>query len=162
MSRVRRDDRVATLGLVFAAAALVALGLAWWLDTARRYEEPAWSASRFVPLVPASPTTGERWLVAVNLRCPHCQLHVRTLARRVAARAHPPALGVIVVDQAVRPARLDLGVPLAAGAWWDSAQVWREAWGRRVYGETFRFDARGRLLSATPAGTLPDSSSSRM
>jgi hypothetical protein len=100
--------------------------------------------------------------VAVNLRCPHCRAHLRLLARRVAGRERPPALGVIVVDQRVRPTRLDLGVPLAAGAWWDSAQVWRERWGRRVYGETFRFDARGRLLSATPAGTLPDSTGSRM
>jgi hypothetical protein len=105
---------------------------------------------------------GERWLVAVNLRCPHCKVHLRALARRIAPRARPPALGVIIVDQPARPARLDLGVPLAAGAWWDSAQVWRDAWGRRVYGETFRFDARGRLISATPAGMPPDSTGPRM
>ena len=157
-----RAGRVAMPGLALAAAALVALGLAWWRDAAHRYERPAWAAARFVQLSPATERDRDRWLVAVNLRCPHCKAHLRWLARRIASRPRPPALGVILVDQPARPARLDLGVPLAAGAWWDSAQVWREAWGRRVYGETFRFDPRGRLLSATPAGTLPDSTGSRM
>jgi len=40
--------------------------------------------------------------------------------------------------------------------------VWRDKWGCRMYGETFRFDTRGRLLSATPVGTVPDSTGSRM
>ena len=162
MSSPTRGERAAMLGLVVAAAALLALGLAWWRDGAREFQSPVWKPARFVQLSSPTDSTSERWLVAVNLRCPHCQAHLRALASRIAPRARPPALGVIVVDQRVRPARLDLGVPLTAGAWWDSAQVWREAWGRRVYGETFRFDARGRLLSATPAGTLPDSNGSRM
>jgi hypothetical protein len=153
---------MAMLGLAITAAALGALGLAWWRDGAQRYERPAWPAQRFVQLAPVTATDRERWLVAVNLRCAHCKAHLRALARRIAARARPPALGVIIVDQHGRPGRLDLGVPLPGGAWWDSAQVWRDQWGCRVYGETFRFDARGRLLSATPAGTLPDSTSSRM
>lgn len=148
-------------GLALVAAVL-ALGLAWWRDGARRFEAPAWEPARFVRLEPATDAGRERWLVAVNLRCPHCQAHLRALAARIALRSRPPALGVILVDQPTRPASLDLGVPLAAGAWWDSARVWRESWGRRIYGETFRFDARGRLLSATPAGTVPDSTSSRM
>lgn len=153
-----RAERATTLVLAFAVAGLAALGIAWWRDGTRFYQRPVWEAGKFVQLAPATATGGERWLVAVNLRCPHCREHLRTLARRIAPRAHPPALGVIVVDQPSRPARLGLGVPLAAGAWWDSAQVWRDGWGRRVYGETFRFDARGRLITATPAGTLPDSS----
>jgi hypothetical protein len=153
-------ERAATLSLALAVATLAALGIAWWRDGARPYATPVWETSRFVQLAPATETRGERWLVAVNLRCPHCKEHLRSLARRIASRAHPPALGVIVVDQPARPARLDLdlsGVSLAAGAWWDSAQVWRDGWGRRVYGETFRFDARGHLITATPVGTLPDS-----
>jgi hypothetical protein len=40
--------------------------------------------------------------------------------------------------------------------WWDT-QVWRGR-GRRAYGETFRFSAHGELLSSTPAGVVPDSS----
>ena len=156
-----RAERTASLGLALAVVALVALGIAWWRDGARTYRRPAWETSKFVPLAPATAAGGERWLVAVNLRCPHCQEHLRALARRISPRAHPPALGVIIVDQPTRPARFDLGVSLAAGAWWDSAQVWRDTWGRRVYGETFRFDARGRLLSATPVGTVPDSSARR-
>ena len=157
-----RGERAATLLLAIAAAAFLALGIAWWRDGAREFRSPAWKPARFVRLSPATDSTSERWLVAVNLRCPHCRAHLRALARRIATRARPPALGAIVVDQPTRPGTLDLGVPLAAGTWWDSAQVWREGWGRRVYGETFRFDASGRLLSATPAGTLPDSTGSRM
>ena len=160
--RPARSERATAIGVAIAAAALVALGIAWWIDLRRAFATPQWDARRFVQLAPATSARDERWLVAVNLRCPHCQAHLRALARRIAPRARPPALGVILVDQRARPARLDLGVPLAAGAWWDSAQVWREAWGRRVYGETFRFDTRGRLLSATPAGIVPDSSGSRM
>ena len=148
--------------LALVAAAVLALGLAWWRDGARPYETPVWKPSRFVQLVPATKAERERWLVAVNLRCPHCQAHLRALATRIATRPRPPALGVILVDQGVRPTRLGLGVPLTAGAWWDSAQVWRDQWGRRMYGETFRFDTRGRLLSATPVGTVPDSTGSRM
>jgi len=162
MSAPGSGDRAALLAAALTAAAFAALGLAWWRDAAHRYEEPVWRESRFVALAPPAEVAGERWLVAVNLGCPHCKAHVRALAHRIAARAQPPALGVIVVDQPTRPARPDLGVLLPAGAWWDSAEVWREAWGRRIYGETFRFDARGRLLSATPAGTLPDSIRSRM
>ena len=151
-------ERATTLGLAFAVAALLALGIAWWRDSARPYRRPVWETGKFVQLAPATAAGGERWLVAVNLRCPHCQEHLRALAHRISPRAHPPALGVIVVDQPARPARFDLGVSLAAGVWWDSAQVWRDTWGRRVYGETFRFDARGRLITATPVGALPDSS----
>ena len=155
-------ERLASFGLLAAAGALVALGLAWWGDQAHRYETPAWDASRFVELAPARAGAGERWLVAVNLRCPHCMRHVRSLAAQLARRRHPAALAALIVDQRVRPRGVDLGAPLTGGAWWDSAQVWRDAWGRRVYGETFRFSPAGRLLSATPAGVLPDSSGSRM
>ena len=155
-------DRLPLLALAVAAVALAALGLAWWRDAGHRYERPAWTPSRFVQLAPAAGDARERWLVAVNLRCPHCRAHLHALAQRLAVRERPPALGVLLVDETRRPETLDLGVPLPAGAWWDSAQVWRDAWGRRVYGETFRFDPRGRLLSATPAGVLPDSTGSRM
>ncbi len=158
-----RFERLNALALVLALGVFALLGLAWWRDRARHYEEPRWEAARFVTLSPAEPLDGrERWVVAVNLDCPHCQAHLRELAARVAARPHPPALAALVVDQFSRPPALQLGVSLAGGAWWDSAQVWRESWGRRVYGETFRFSPAGRLLSATPAGVLPDSSGSRM
>ena len=144
--------------LLLALAVLTATGLAWWRDRAHRFETPRWQEARFVPLAEASPLEGrERWLVAVNLTCPHCQVHLRALAERTAARSHPPALAALIVDQPERPVALDLGVPLAGGAWWDSSNVWREAWGRRAYGETFRFGADGELLSSTSAGVVPDS-----
>jgi hypothetical protein len=162
MSR-QRFERLNAIALGLALALFAALGLAWWRDRAQHYETPRFEPTRFVALSPAEPLAGrERWLVAVNLDCPHCQAHLRALATRIAARAHPPALAALVVDQASRPAELRLGVQLAGGAWWDRAQVWREVWGHRVYGETFRFDSLGRLLSSTPAGVVPDSSGSRM
>jgi hypothetical protein len=118
-------ERLASLGLLVAAGALAALGLAWWSDVAHRYETPAWDATRFVELAPARAGAGERWLVAVNLRCPHCVRQVRTLATQLARRRHPAALAALIVDQGVRPRGVDLGAPLTGGAWWDSAQVWR-------------------------------------
>jgi len=157
-----RWDRLNLVALLLACALFAALGLAWWRDRARTFAEPRWDPARFVALAPDSAAAGERWVVAVNLTCPHCQEHLRVLAGRTTARAAPPALAALLVDQPGRPSRLDLGVPLAGGAWWDSAQVWREAWGRRAYGETFRFDARGRLLSSTPAGVVPDSAAVRL
>ncbi len=148
---------------VLALLIFAALGLAWWRDRAQHFDTPRWDAARFVELAPAVATTGsERWLVAVSLRCPHCQQHVRALAQRIAGRPHPPALAVLLVDEPMQPALPDLGAMLPGGLWWDRAQVWRERWGRRVYGETFRFDTNGRLLSSTPAGVVPDSSGSRM
>ena len=159
----QRFERLNALALMLALGVFVALGLAWWRDRARLFETPRFDAARFTVLSPAAPLAGrERWLVAVNLDCPHCQAHLRALAARTAARAQPPALAVLVVDQASPPPALHLGVPLAGGAYWDRLQIWRESWGRRVYGETFRFDGLGRMLSATPAGVVPDSSGSRM
>jgi hypothetical protein len=147
------------LALAIAAAVLAVTGIAWWRDRVRTFEPARWDATRFVALTPAEPLGDrERWVVAVNLACPHCQAHLRALATRTASRARPPALAALIVDQPVRPTSRTLGVPLAGGVWWDSTQVWREAWGRRAYGETFRFNAQGELLSSTPAGVVPDSS----
>ena len=160
-----RFARIEALALLLAAGTMIALGLAWWRDRARSFETPRWTPERFVAFSPGRVAPSrELWVVAVNLRCPHCRLHLRMLERQLAGRESPPDLGALVVDRATRPSPADgaaLG-PLSGGAWWDSAQVWREAWGRRAYGETFRFDAAGRLLSATPAGMLPDSTRSPM
>lgn len=155
-----------SIALVAAGAILVALGVTWWRDRAQKVADPRWEPARFVRLQAESPalagSSQERWLVAVSLECPHCQEHLRALGHRVEGRAQKPALAALIVDRPTRPENIDLGVSLEGGAWWDSAQVWREKWGRRVYGETFRFDRSGRLLSSTPAGVVPDSSSSLM
>ena len=149
------------LALVLAVVILAALGLTWWRDRAQKFDEPRWEPARFVPVSPEAPqprgASAERWVVAVNLDCPHCQEHLHALAARTAGRGRRPALAALIVDQPTRPTRVDLGVTLAGGAWWDSAQVWRESWGRRAYGETFRFDPHGKLLSSTPTGIVPDS-----
>ena len=150
--------RLNLFALLLAGLVLLATGLAWWRDRVRTFPEPRWEPGRFTLLAaPGTAVIRERWVVAVSLRCPHCQRHLRALAKRIEGRPQPPALAALVVDQPARPPDLDLGVALPGGAWWDSAQVWREGWGRRVYGETFRFDASGALLSSTPAGVVPDS-----
>jgi hypothetical protein len=159
MSAGQRWQHLNLLALAIAIAVLVATGVAWWRDRVRTFETPRWEAARFVALAPEAPLDErERWVVAVSLACPHCQAHLRALAARTAPRERPPALTALIVDQPMRPTRDTLGVPLAGGVWWDSTQVWREAWGRRAYGETFRFSAKGELLSSTPAGVVPDSS----
>lgn len=161
-------DAIARLNtLAFAVALLVlsALGVAWWRDRVQRYDTPRFEAARFEPIVADSALGGERWLVAVNLECQHCTHQLEALRARIAARPSspsPPSLGALIVDQPTRPTTDALEGPLPGGVWWDRARVWREQWGRRIYGETFRFAADGRLLSSTPVGVVPDSSGSRM
>lgn len=163
MSTASGWTRLHLIALALAGLVLLATGLAWWRDRVRTFPEPRWDGSRFAMLAPPDSVAGaEHWVVAVSLRCPHCQQHLRSLAARIAGRARPPALGALIVDQPERPLGLDLGAPLPGGVWWDSAQVWREGWGRRVYGETFRFDADGRMSSSTPAGVLPDSTAVKL
>lgn len=159
--------RLNTIALALAVALLVTLGGVWAWARLRPAPRVTFAPERFVCRVAPSGgawSAGEReqWLVAVNLRCPHCQQHLRALARRIAGRPAPPALGVLLVDQRERPADVDFGVALPAGVWWDSTQVWRQRWQRAAYGETFRFATDGRLLGATPAGFVPDSLGSRM
>jgi hypothetical protein len=155
-----------SVALVAAGAVLVALAVTWWRDRSQKVPEPRWEPARLVMLQDESPalagSSKERWLVAVSLQCPHCQEHLVALGHRIEGRAEKPALAALIVDMPTHPGKIDLGVALEGGAWWDSAQVWRESWGRRIYGETFRFDRGGEFLSSTPAGVVPDSSSSRM
>jgi len=155
-------QRLNTIALALAVALLVTLGGVWAWARLRPAPRVTFRAERFVRLVAPEPGAREQWLVAVNLRCPHCQAHLRALARRIAERPAPPALGVLLVDQPTRPASPDFGVALPAGVWWDSTQVWRTEWRRGAYGETFRFAPEGRLLGATPAGFVPDSLGLRM
>lgn len=160
-----RFERLNAIAGMFAIALFLALGVAWWSDRARHWETPVWDATHFVSLAApsgAAAGSGELWVVAVNLECPHCQQHLQALARRIEPRAQRPRLAALLVDSPARPTATALGVPLTGGLWWDRDQRWRQRWGRRVYGETFRFDAGGRLLSSTPAGVVPDSSGSRM
>ena len=170
MPLVSRDliARLNRVALVFAVLLLVTLGVVWARTRTRDRRPIVFKPSAYVMLTP--PEGGvwpsgkrEQWLVAVNLRCPHCQAHLHALAERIAGRPAPPALGAILVDQLERPdPSPDFHLPLAAGVWWDSTAVWRLQWQRAVYGETFRFGADGRFLGSTPTGVVPDSLGSRM
>jgi hypothetical protein len=160
-----RDDvaRLNTLAFAIAIVLFAALGVTWWRDRMKRVEVPRFEASMFTPVMAAEPLDGrERWIVAVHLGCPHCTQHLDALAARIAARPSPPALGALLVDEPDVPAADVLERRLPAGVWWDREQVWRERWGRRVYGETFRFDRDGKYLGSTPVGVVPDSIGSRM
>ena len=152
-------QRLNAVAIVLAVVVLAALGAWWWRERSRVFATPRWETARFAQLLAplaSPPLDAERWVVAVNLQCPHCQQHLAWLRERIAARPTRPLLGVLVVDQPTRPDSLALG-PLGAGAYWDSAQVWRETWGRGMYGETMRFAAHGALLGAAPGGMVPDS-----
>ncbi|MEO5988843.1 MAG: hypothetical protein ABIU54_01550 [Candidatus Eisenbacteria bacterium] len=152
-------QRLNRLAIVLALVLLAALGGWWWREHSKLRDTPRWEPARFVRLLApdaVAPSEAERWVVAVNLKCPHCQAHLAWLRERIAARPAPPLLGALIVDQPTRPESLALGA-LGAGVYWDSAQVWREVWGRGMYGETMRFDRHGQLLSASPGGMVPDS-----
>lgn len=152
---VRAMNRAA---LVLAALLLLALGVAWAWSRLRPVETPRWLPARFVELRPATASEArERWIVAVHPGCPSCERHLAWLSARVASRAAHPALGVLVVDQPTRPSAVAFGDSRIAGVWWDSAGVWRRAWGRGRYGETYRFGPGGELLGVSGVERLPDS-----
>lgn len=156
--------RLNTFAFALGLLLIAALGVAWWRDRAKHYDTPRFDAVAFEPIVAAAPLepTRERWIVAVHLGCPHCTQHLAALEARIAARPSPPALGALLVDEPTRPSASALRQALPAGVWWDREQHWRERWGRRVYGETFRFTSEGRLLGSTPVGVVPDSTGSRL
>lgn len=151
--------RLNAIAIVLTVLVLAALGGWWWRERSKLRATPQWQPAEFAQLAPPMadpPPDAERWVVAVSLSCPHCQEHLAWLRERVAARAERPLLGALIVDEPVRPTLPAFG-ELGAGVYWDSAQVWRESWGRGMYGETMRFDARGALLGAAPGGMVPDS-----
>lgn len=160
MSAPRTDGvtRLNRAALLLAVVLLAALGAAWGWSRLRPIETPRWTPARFARVAaPSDSDTDERWIVAVHPGCPACTRHVAWLSVRVAVRARPPALGVLVVDEPVRPASFATRADLRAGVWWDSAGVWRRAWGRGRYGETYRFAPDGRLLGAAGVEVMPDS-----
>jgi hypothetical protein len=131
----------AALGI--ALGILVAIGVFWWRDRTQKWEPPRWQPARFALVSPPADSARERWIVAVNPDCPHCRARLAELLRRPRDPEHGPALGVLLVDLDHRPLPLETSSRLEAGAWWDSAGVWRSRWGHRVYGEVLVFAPDG-------------------
>lgn len=157
-----RDDggmaRLNRAALALALVLIAALGALWAWSRLRPIESPRWSPERFARVAaPSDSGASERWIVAVHPGCPACTRHLAWLSARLAERERPPALGVLVVDEPARPEALGARADLRAGVWWDSAGVWRRAWGRGRYGETYRFASDGRLLGTTGVDVMPDS-----
>lgn len=145
--------RLNRIALALALVCFAGLGAWWAIDRAHPAETPRWRAVEFAPLEPPARPAGPCWMVAVNPSCPHCRARLADLARRGSAAAAGAALGAILVDLPGRPDSLLVAGELPAGVWWDSANVWRERWRRRVYGETLEFDGAGRLERIVdPAG----------
>ncbi len=140
--------RINQLALGASAVLFVAIGVLWWRDRAHDWETPRWDASRVVSIVPPAALPGRLALVAVHPGCSHCRTRLGELAAAGDSLGAP--LAALLVDVEPRPGSVALGVPLPGGAWWDSAGLWRNAWGRRVYGETFVFDSGGTLARVIP------------
>jgi hypothetical protein len=135
------------MGLV---AAVLSLGLVWLADRGRDWERPRWEIAHFEPILVTSPPGASRGsrVVAIQPACPHCLAGLAALVARRAAAADSLRLVALVVDWPRRPGEgfaRSLGVD---EVWWDEHAVWRRRWGRRVYGETYLFDRRGRLLGS--------------
>ena len=145
-------QRINQLALLIAALLFAAIGLLWWRDRTRVWEEPLWDRSRFAAVTaPATfAAAGRSLIVAVHPGCSHCSERLTQLAREGAADSIGAALGVLVVDQPERPLAPKGGTSLPAGVWWDSVGTWRDSWGRRVYGEAYVFGARGQLERVIP------------
>lgn len=136
------------IALGLAALIFIALGGLWALDRTHHWDAPRWPVAGAAALLPAATNPEGRGavIVAVNLDCSHCRTRLLEVARaRLAERAHS-ALGVLIVDAPGRPGRVEFGVPLPAGAWWDSLGTWRGRWGRRMYGEVYLFAPGGALV----------------
>lgn len=141
------QQRINQLALAASLVLFAAIGALWWHDRSRVWETPRFDPARFAPVAApeSSLSARPRFVVAVHPGCSHCRERLVSLTREGAAEACGAVLAALLVDVEPRPERPDLGVPLAGGVWWDSAGVWRNAWGRRVYGETFVFSPDGTL-----------------
>jgi len=131
-----------------ALAIVVALATVFALARPRRTETPSWDPARFqtvrAPLASAS-VPAETWVIAVQIRCPHCREVVERVHRiREATGARIETIALLV-DTSVAPDSSDLAhVQDAAAVYWDRENAWR-TWGGTRWGDTFRFDRRGHF-----------------
>ena len=135
------------MGLI---AAVLSLGLVWLADRGRSWERPRWEVVRFEPILLESPP-GERRamrVVAIQPTCPHCLAGLAALVDRRDAERDSLRLVALVVDSPRRPGEAFARSLRVDEVWWDEHAVWRRRWGRRVYGETYVFDPRGRMLES--------------
>ncbi len=146
------QQRINQLALGASVFLFVAIGVLWWRDRTHVWETPRFEPGRFARVTAAEPASEgrARFLVAVHPGCSHCRERLAELVREGAADSSGAALAALLVDVEPRPDAPDLGVPLSGGVWWDSAGVWRNRWGRRVYGETFVFTSAGALERVIP------------
>jgi hypothetical protein len=159
MTRAARLDRRRVAGLAWAPRAILlvacfgpAIAFGWMrhADRARVWQTPRWDTTRLTLIRGAMfSSEAERWVVAVNPKCPHCRAE---LARLVATPrgGRPARIDALIVDTPERPKASEIQDAPVAAVWWDARNAWRERWGHRVYGELFVFDTHGRYLRTAP------------
>jgi hypothetical protein len=144
---VRRE--LAAVLWMLPVLAFLALGTVWLRDRTRSREVPRWEATLFVSIVAESlAAEAPVCLVAVHPHCPHCVAALKRLTERARLEPGLPAgrIVALVVDTPARPAPSLASTLGVSDLRWDRAGIWRNRWGRRVYGEVLLFDARGRYL----------------
>ena len=131
-------------------AAVLSLGLVWLADRGRTWERPRWEVARFEPILVRATPGEPRWsrVVAIQPACPHCLAGLAALVERRGAGGDSLRLVALVVDWPRRPGERFARSLRVDEVWWDEHAVWRRRWGRRVYGETYVFDRRGRMLAS--------------
>ncbi len=136
-------------GWSLAVLALAGLALLWQLDRSRHREAPRWPAPGAVALRTAPPGGArpvETWAVVVHLGCAACRTSLAGVAATRERQRAPIRVAALLVDEPRSPARTAWTPLPAEDVWWDAGQRWRNAWGRRAYGEVLCFDSTGAFV----------------
>ncbi len=73
-------SRINQLALIASVVLFAAIGLLWWSDRTRVWEEPRWDRARFVLLAAPDTAAARALVVALHPGCSHCSERLAQLA----------------------------------------------------------------------------------